>query len=494
MKYNNFIDKLDVDRLASLKYHYIHRRVRTPFYTYLLWDGTSHHYNKDLSFHYEIKDILYLDSELMLNNDYWDKVQSLVLVKLENNPNFILDIFKKAYSLDSKIVKFVKSLQDKDFSSVSNTYLVEKLEKYVYLSVQASAFMLFPLVIEKFLENKISEVVMEKYKEEAKKIMQFLTTSIKQSSTQDEEINLLKIAIKQIRGENISDDVQGHVVKYRWLKNVAMDGQFYSEKDVFEKIANIQKEDLEEKLNNIFKEQKLIITRVNKYKLELRSDKKIVKFIDTLQKTIYFRSWRTERFYKNAQYLSKFFVEISKRIKLNIINDIFFFLPAEIINLLQDSLIAEQSIINERKEGYIMLGDGQKTNIYSGLIVNVAKEKIKFFDIQINSDIKGQVAYYGKITGIVCVINSRDDFCKMQQDNILVSHSTTPDYIPIIKKAKAIITNEGGITCHAAIIARELKKSCIIGTKIATKVLKDGDLVEVDADNGVVRILKKVKK
>ena len=62
-----------------------------------------------------------------------------------------------------------------------------------------------------------------------------------------------------------------------------------------------------------------------------------------------------------------------------------------------------------------------------------------------------------------------------------------------MKKASAIITDEGGIICHAAIASRELKKPCIIGTKIATKILKDGDLVEVDADNGIVGILGKEK-
>ena len=59
-----------------------------------------------------------------------------------------------------------------------------------------------------------------------------------------------------------------------------------------------------------------------------------------------------------------------------------------------------------------------------------------------------------------------------------------------MKKASAFITDEGGITCHASIIARELKKPCIIGTKIATKVLKDGDMVEVDGNIGVIKILK----
>jgi len=67
---------------------------------------------------------------------------------------------------------------------------------------------------------------------------------------------------------------------------------------------------------------------------------------------------------------------------------------------------------------------------------------------------------------------------------------TNPNMMPLIRKAKAIITDEGGITCHAAIISRELNIPCIIGTKIATKVLKDGDRVEVDADKGIVRKLK----
>ncbi len=67
---------------------------------------------------------------------------------------------------------------------------------------------------------------------------------------------------------------------------------------------------------------------------------------------------------------------------------------------------------------------------------------------------------------------------------------TRPDYIAGIKKAAAIITDEGGVTCHAAIVSRELGIPCIIGTKIATKVLKDGDQVDVNANHGIIKIIK----
>ena len=63
--------------------------------------------------------------------------------------------------------------------------------------------------------------------------------------------------------------------------------------------------------------------------------------------------------------------------------------------------------------------------------------------------------------------------------------------VGLARKASAIVTNEGGITSHAAILAREYNIPCIVGTKIATQILKDGDMVEVDANSGLVRILKK---
>ena len=68
---------------------------------------------------------------------------------------------------------------------------------------------------------------------------------------------------------------------------------------------------------------------------------------------------------------------------------------------------------------------------------------------------------------------------------------TRVEFVPMMRKAKAIITDEGGIACHAAIVSRELGVPCVIGTKIATNVLKSGDLVEVDIEEGIVRILKK---
>lgn len=104
--------------------------------------------------------------------------------------------------------------------------------------------------------------------------------------------------------------------------------------------------------------------------------------------------------------------------------------------------------------------------------------------------VRGVVAYKGLAEGRVKVLLTPQDIGKVEVGDILVTNMTVPAYLSAMHRAAAFVTNEGGITCHAAILARELKKPCVIGTKTATSIFKDGDLVEVDAERGIVRKIK----
>ncbi len=99
--------------------------------------------------------------------------------------------------------------------------------------------------------------------------------------------------------------------------------------------------------------------------------------------------------------------------------------------------------------------------------------------------VQGRTACQGRVEGTVKIINDPAD-AYITANDILVCSMTTPDYIPLMIKAKGIITDKGGILCHAAIVARELKKPCIVGTGNATKLLKNGDLITLDATAGTV--------
>ena len=103
--------------------------------------------------------------------------------------------------------------------------------------------------------------------------------------------------------------------------------------------------------------------------------------------------------------------------------------------------------------------------------------------------IKGTPANRGRIRGTVKILLKYDDIKKVKKGDIIVASMTTPDYVSAMEKASGFITDEGGITCHAAIISREFDVPCIVGTINATKKLKDGQKVELDAYNGKIIIL-----
>ncbi len=102
--------------------------------------------------------------------------------------------------------------------------------------------------------------------------------------------------------------------------------------------------------------------------------------------------------------------------------------------------------------------------------------------------VRGRSGSPGKATGTVRIVQPGDvATAKLKKNEILVCTMTTPDYVPLMQQAAAIVTDLGGVLSHAAIIARELKKPCITGAKNATTLLKNGQKVTVDADSGTVR-------
>jgi len=100
--------------------------------------------------------------------------------------------------------------------------------------------------------------------------------------------------------------------------------------------------------------------------------------------------------------------------------------------------------------------------------------------------LKGIGVSPGQASGKVKVILDVKNMSSFQKGDILVTEMTTPDWVPAMKIASAVITNLGGKTCHAAIVSRELGVPCIVGTEKATKILKDGDIVTVDGQRGMI--------
>lgn len=100
--------------------------------------------------------------------------------------------------------------------------------------------------------------------------------------------------------------------------------------------------------------------------------------------------------------------------------------------------------------------------------------------------VQGLGAGPGSVTGRVRVLRSLEDSSKLSEGEVLVAPMTRPDWLPVLRRAAAIVTDGGGITCHAAIVGRELGRPVVVGARTATVDLKDGQLVTVDGDSGAV--------
>ena len=107
-----------------------------------------------------------------------------------------------------------------------------------------------------------------------------------------------------------------------------------------------------------------------------------------------------------------------------------------------------------------------------------------------NGIINGNSAYPGKAKGVVRVVTDPKKAGVFNKGDILVTGMTRPEFLHLVKKSAAFITDAGGMLSHAAISARELKKPCVVGTLVATKVFKNGDKIEVDAKKGIIKKLK----
>ncbi|HCU01481.1 TPA: hypothetical protein DIC62_01620 [Candidatus Nomurabacteria bacterium] len=207
------------------------------------------------------------------------------------------------------------------------------------------------------------------------------------------------------------------------------------------------------------------------------------------QEFSYQKGLRRDLSFKSYWQISRLLEEISLRLSLTM-EQVRNITIEEMEKYLLERKINKKILI-ERINLCAILADRKQIQYLSGSGAEKLTKEV-FVDLKINKSVKellGNVAYPGKAIGHVKIIQRKEDVQKMRKGDILVSYATNPELVPAMKKAAAIVTDEGGITCHAAIVSREMKIPCVIGTKDASKIFKDGDLVEVDAERGYIKKL-----
>lgn len=450
----------------------------------------------------------------------WVRVNRLFVKKIFYNPNLIKKIRNSIESSADKLIKLSKFIFESDLTRKSNIQLWDYYKKFcdlnrkVYMWGLTILFLdysdqtLFSDTLQDYLEKKVKKIT------DARSVAEYfsvLTTPLEKSFAKKEQadlfiiigkiqnnrkiVNLFKKPISEIDANlpvvspAINKMVNNHVEKFCWVPYVyegpAMDKIYYLEviKNLLSDKINVKVriEKHKRKIKELIQKQKFYIK-------ELGIDRNYQKMFKVAHEVTFIKPLRRDLQTKAYYYIEGLLREIGKRLNLTI-RQIRFMLPEEVKKgLLTGSVYPK--ILNERYNLSICLMVGKNPQVLIGKKAHNFLKNVEIRKTQRSvKEINGTCACPGKVNGVVKIINTPKDMIKMKEGDVLVSLSTNPNLVPAIKKSAAIVTDEGGLTCHAAIVSRELNIPCVVGTQIATKVLRDGDLVNVDADHGRIRKL-----
>jgi len=385
----------------------------------------------------------------------------------------------------------LKNLSDSDLVSLFDFLSEAAKEGLGMLAIDIDAMdYFFEDFLKKEIKKELGKIIKEK---DFLEIYKQLTKTTYLSFVSQQEKEIIKIAIsKRKKEEVVKEDIDRLQKKFWWTKigweDATPHKRSFFEKEI-EKYSKYELRELGKKLLNMENYSKENKKEREKTLKEYGLSSQIRHWLFVLDEYTKFHDIRKESQMRVLYSSELLLAEVAKRkrVKQEDLEWLFYDEVKEFIN----GNVLNKEEIAKRKKAIFLLLEKNKYKLMSG------KKAQDFFDKNLKEDIikireiKGLGVSSGKVRGKVKVCSGgKEAQEKVEKGDILVTGMTLPDYVPAMKKSAAIITDEGGLTCHAAIISRELGIPCIVGTKIATEVLKDGDLVEVDADEGLIKIIK----
>jgi len=443
--------------------------------------------------------------------------------KIISQPIWADQLHQKTEQLNRSYFAYAKSLVDKDLKSMSNQELWEVYNKLRKLQLQGHSHACSTTwfldsegeVYSNYLRKELKEYLNQQGIDDKVKMVDYfilLTSPVKSGFVQEEEVEFLELLSgikedKKIFAEKPIDQIfdalsqknqqliQAYYIKWRWTPYTyigpAYDIYYYLEK-IKETIDNINDIDelITEELGRhakIKKQQDYLIKQIN-----LSDD--LQHLFAIARDIIWLKDFRKYCFWHGHYVLDMINSEVARRLYLSLkqVNHITHHeMKDAILNLsaLGGNKEVDEHILNERIRCSIICSTENENKYYWGEEARKIIDSLEIdeHEVDLSAGWQGTCACPGEVKGQVKIVNTVDDIGKVKDGDIMLSRSTYPSFLPAMKKAAAIVTEDGGITCHAAIVAREFRIPCVVGARKITELLKDGDSVEVNATEGLVK-------
>ncbi len=448
--------------------------------TFFHYDRTWYHIAYDVKYYGQFNNARYISEE-----DHM-AIVALMDVKQKKDPLFFYKYGEAMIKAAEECLAFTKEAMKIDWQKSSNEEMAKNIETvchfmakmYGGIPIYGYYFYFNDILVDNFLKG-----LKAKLGEKFDQAVQWILLSEKESQIAHEQHDLLLLAKDSLlQGSIAKSQLETHWKKYAYLKQwyFWVGGYVIGEmenrlKEAMKKGLPAIEAELSKKAGNIdtslFSQEEMQL---------IKSMKKMSFALQNADETVGFCIYS----------LKGLFDEASKRLEVNY-TELVSMMLEEIVGCLRAGKlivpyvelrqrIVPQAVLYDHGKGRAMIGK----ELEEFVKLNIQEESITVNVLQGSVANKG-----GVIKGNVRVITDPEQIPAFLEGEILVTPMTNPSYVPAMKKAKAIITDEGGLLCHAAIVSRELGVPCIIGTKIASKALKTGDVVEVEAAQGIIRRL-----
>ena len=481
------------------------KAVATPYLSPLKYKGILNSY-------------LIIDGEYYWDiRDYQDRLKYLSQFYHKKGAIFLLDFYTFAQRKTQETLKKINNLalETLPLNALSNKRIAKVFRVWSELSDSLlyldGIFIALSEVIEKTIYEDLSKLLGEKV--DHRLLLAELFPPKRLAFVIQEEDDLLfiaqevtkhKVLFKKLLSNpaknalniinqcslDIARQIKNHTEKYAWLSVADWLGPLFTIEYFVNRILKAIKDDPGATLKKRQMEREQREQNIARRLKEIKAPKKFIDMWRVIRDLLDLKLREYDVVSIAGYRARKLLTLIGQRIGGLTYEEVMQLTFDEIESLLTTNQKVDKGLIQDRSAHRALVRLWTKTWLLKGKDVTEIKDKLFPKQAKISDKvIKGNPSYAGKVSGRVRIIPTIVDLSSMKDGEILVCPMTNTDYMPAIRKAAGIVTDHGGILCHASIISRELKIPCIVGTKIATQVLKDGDLVEVDANKGEIKIL-----
>lgn len=337
-----------------------------------------------------------------------------------------------------------------------------------------------------YLEKALKPFVTHEHMSE---VLEGLLALDRLSFHQQSELELYRLVATSQNKQTLQHKLEKFSQKWHWLENSYFATKKLTAQD-FARRARLSRSVARQKIQAITQYPKNVRKRKKLLARTYKIPQHILALADILSFSIW---WQDERKGEIWRYLNKLDILVHMLAKKYSIPfyDLTYYTAEEFrdLGVLQKRVPAK--VIKSRESLCVISMHNKTYKIITGRAARNIATKLNTTVTPVASNIlRGITVSRGPVVqGRVRVLLSPRDAHRMKPGEILVTAMTSPDYIGMMRKAKAIITDTGGLMSHAAVVSRELGVPCVVGTKIATKILKDGTMVKVDTSTGTVTLL-----